>query len=52
MHRYPKFRQDASHCQHGQQLWEQMKQADDRQLEQIVSRLEQHVGGTSDRAAA
>jgi hypothetical protein len=43
LHRYGTFQSDAKNCQHCQQIWNEMKQADEKQLEKIVSHLRQHM---------
>ncbi|HEV8309177.1 MAG TPA: hypothetical protein VGW35_16075 [Methylomirabilota bacterium] len=43
LHRYDTFQKDAKDCQHCQQLWNQMKQADEDQLQRIVRHMAQHL---------
>ncbi len=43
LHRYETFIKDAQGCQPCTQLWNEMKQADERQLERIVSHLREHM---------
>jgi hypothetical protein len=43
LHRYDQFVQDAAECQHCREIWNQMKRADQEQLERIVPHLKQHL---------
>ena len=43
LYRYPQFEEDAHDCQSCQQIWQQMKQADEQQLEKIVRHLKEHL---------
>jgi hypothetical protein len=43
LHRYGTFQSDAKNCQHCQQIWNEMKQADEKQLEKIIGHLRQHM---------
>ena len=52
LHRYPQFQQDAKDCQHCQQIWTELKQADERQLERLVSHMRQHLERESSAKAA
>jgi hypothetical protein len=52
LHRYPQFQQDAKDCQHCQQVWNELKQAEERQLERLVSHLRQHLDRESAAKAA
>lgn len=52
LHRYPQFQQDAKDCQHCQQIWTELKQADERQLERLVSHMRQHLERESPAKAA
>jgi predicted metal-binding protein len=44
LHRYPQFQKDARDCQACQQVWNEMKQADEKQLEKLVNHLKEHLG--------
>ena len=52
LHRYDTFHADAKGCQHCQQIWNEMKQTDERQLERVVSHMRQHLNQESDAKAA
>jgi hypothetical protein len=43
LHRFGTFQSDAKNCQHCQQIWNEMKQADEKQLDKIVSHLREHM---------
>ena len=43
LHRYYTFIKDAQWCQACTQIWSELKQADDKQLERIVSHLKEHM---------
>jgi hypothetical protein len=43
LHRYPQFEEDALKCQACRQMWNEMKLADDNQLEKVVSHLKEHL---------
>jgi hypothetical protein len=45
LYRYGTFQKDAKDCQHCQQIWNEMKQADEQQLERIVGHLKEHIAG-------
>jgi hypothetical protein len=51
LHRYGTFQSDAKNCQHCQQIWNEMKQADEKQLEKIVGHLHQHMKEGATKAA-
>jgi hypothetical protein len=42
LHRYPQFEEDALKCRACRQMWSEMKLADDKPLETIVSHLKEH----------
>lgn len=50
--RYDQFQKDSGECQHCQQIWRAMKQHDEKQLEQLVEHLKQHLDRESTRAQA
>ncbi|HXH82806.1 MAG TPA: hypothetical protein VNN07_07760 [Candidatus Tectomicrobia bacterium] len=43
LYRYDTFKKDAKDCQHCQQIWDQMRRADEEQLKRITSHLKQHM---------
>jgi hypothetical protein len=43
LHRYDTFIKDAQGCQQCTQIWTEMKQADERELERIVGHLREHM---------
>mgnify|MGYP006951186814 CR=1 FL=1 len=43
LHRYETFVKDCQGCQPCTELWNEMKRADERQLEKIVSHLREHM---------
>ena len=52
LYRYSKFQQDAKDCPHCQKIWNDMKQADERQLETVVPHLREHLDRESAAKAA
>jgi hypothetical protein len=50
--RYEQFQQDAGDCQSCQQIWKMLKQHDEKQLEQLVQHLKQHLDKESAKAQA
>jgi hypothetical protein len=52
LHRYPTFEKDAHDCQQCTQVWNEMKQADQRQLDRIVNHLKQHLDKEAQPARA
>jgi hypothetical protein len=42
LHRYAQFEEDALNCPACKQIWNEMKLADDKRLEKIVSHLTEH----------
>jgi hypothetical protein len=43
LYRYEQFKKDSGDCQHCQQLWDQMKRADEELLAKIVPHLREHL---------
>jgi hypothetical protein len=43
LHRYPQFNKDSHDCKACQQIWNEMKQADEKQLEKIVGHMKEHL---------
>jgi hypothetical protein len=52
LYRYDQFHKDAGDCQTCQQVWKMMKQHDEKQLEQLVQHLKQHLDRESTKAQA
>jgi hypothetical protein len=54
LHRYETFKKDASGCKECQGIWDEMKRADEQQLDRIVNHLKKHFAQgaeTEERAA-
>jgi len=43
LHRYDTFKRDSHGCQHCQQIWDHMRQADEELLQRIVRHLSEHM---------
>jgi tRNA C32,U32 (ribose-2'-O)-methylase TrmJ len=43
LYRYETFKKDSQSCQRCQQIWDQMRQADEDQLALLVSHLDEHL---------
>ena len=43
LYRYEIFKKDSQSCQRCQQIWDQMRQADEQQLALLVSHLREHL---------
>jgi hypothetical protein len=43
LYRYGQFHKDAEGCQPCQQIWAMMKQHDEKQLQEIVQHMKQHL---------
>ena len=43
LYRYETFKKDSPGCQRCQQVWDQMRQADEEQLALLVSHLREHL---------
>jgi len=52
LHRYDQFVQDSADCQHCREIWNQMKRADEEQLERIIPHLKQHLDRGEAKKAA
>lgn len=52
LYRYDQFKKDASGCQHCQQLWDMMRQHDEKQLNELVQHMRQHLDRDLKGAAA
>jgi hypothetical protein len=48
LHRYDTFAKDGQGCQQCQEIWQQMKQADQEQLRRIVQHMTHHLGQEPD----
>jgi hypothetical protein len=43
LYRYGQFHKDAEGCQQCQQIWNMMKQHDEKQLQELVQHMKQHL---------
>lgn len=43
LHRYETFKKDSADCQHCQQIWDHMKQADEQLLGRMVGHMREHL---------
>ena len=43
LYRYPVFKKDAKDCQRCQQIWDEMRKADEEQLALLVSHMTEHL---------
>ena len=50
--RYDTFKKDAKDCQPCQQIWDELRRAEEQQLQRVTSHLQQHFGKESQSKAA
>ena len=52
LHRYETYKKDGGGCQACQQMWDEMKRADEQQLQKVTAHLTQHVDKEAQSKAA
>jgi hypothetical protein len=52
LYRYDQFKKDAGGCQPCQQIWDMMRQHDEKQLDELLQHMRQHLDRDLKGAAA